>query len=780
MKIYKILAVAALLILNNFFSYAFAQQDNSVILDNINENITINTDRDLYFSGEKIFFSINYNLNNSKELPLLSNVIYLELISCGNGISHIQKKYSLSGYNANGVLFIPQEIETGNYMLRAYTKYQRNFSDLNFSYQFLTIINPKSKSESFSSWQNTDSIWIVPESNILLDNIKNKLIIRVPDSLQTTENRFFIKDNQNQIVETFTFSESGFTQVELTCNYINNYYFVVENNSGVLISKPLPKVVNSGIQTNINRIGNSINFIIQTKGNNQALNPNYKVKVFSNDYRPKFSKDVSLSNSTIYVDINMSVFEEGINYIILQNPDGGIERINSYYNGLKEVNKIEIDISKVNFSTRESIRATITSPAINSDFPTVAVSVIKKGANLNRGAFKPSFHLNHSLLIENYFNSNNVSDKQFVSQVLALFDAAIDKNEFLKSINSNKATNLEYYPELRGLTISGILQNKITKEPVGNHDVYLSVLYNNPQLHIYKTLENGEFVFSLTGVTGINDIFICPVTDIKDEYEIRIKNSFYTDAPIYLNIPSIISYRAKKHVEDMYVNTQLQQRFCKTEDSLTRNRVRSSQFNIDESKSTFYLKNYIKFESIEEIFTEIITNAKISKSGDQIKFSVYDKNSFILPGKPLVLVDYLPIFDYSTIMNLHISQIEKIEVIDKSYVLGSNIINGVILITTNTDNFGEIGFPNSSIFVEYQTLEKPKTYSVIIAACEPKSHNQPDFRTTLYWNPKLKIKQAGETIEFTASDSKGLFEIIVKGTTPDGDVYFGKKEFMVE
>jgi len=69
---------------------------------------------------------------------------------------------------------------------------------------------------------------------------------------------------------------------------------------------------------------------------------------------------------------------------------------------------------------------------------------------------------------------------------------------------------------------------------------------------------------------------------------------------------------------------------------------------------------------------------------------------------------------------------------------------------------------------------------VIIAACEPKSHNQPDFRTTLYWNPKLKIKQAGETIEFTASDSKGLFEIIVKGTTPDGDVYFGKKEFMVE
>jgi hypothetical protein len=129
---------------------------------------------------------------------------------------------------------------------------------------------------------------------------------------------------------------------------------------------------------------------------------------------------------------------------------------------------------------------------------------------------------------------------------------------------------------------------------------------------------------------------------------------------------------------------------------------------------------------------------------------------------------------------MHVSQIEKVEVIGNTYILGPNIINGVILISTNSENFGDIDFPKSSIFMEYQTLEKTVDYNELIGSCINLSENLPDFRTTLYWNPKFKINSENKTINFTTSDSKGVYEIIVKGMSPKGDIYFGKKEFIVE
>jgi len=363
---------------------------------------------------------------------------------------------------------------------------------------------------------------------------------------------------------------------------------------------------------------------------------------------------------------------------------------------------------------------------------------------------------------------------------MILFDKTLNKESFYQRIDLAEKKKIEYFPETRGLTISGILQNKATKEPIANHDVYLSVLYNNPQLHIYKTKENGDFVFSLSQLTGINDIFISPITDISDDYEVLVKSSFSPDKPDLKSVPAIFNYADKQKIEDLYVNYQLQQKFCTSDEIHDKNRVKSKQFNIDENKSTFYMKDYIQFESFEEIFIEIIPNAKINKSGGQLSFNVYDKNSIMLSGKPLVLVDYLPVFDFNKLLTMHVSQIEKIEVIGNTYILGPNIINGVILITTNSENFGEIDFPKSSIFMEYQTIEKSVDYNELIGSCINSSANLPDFRTTLYWNPKLKIENERKTINFTTSDSKGVYEIIVKGVSPKGETYYGRKEIIIE
>ena len=693
MKYYQTLCIYVALILIVSLGNATAQITDSGIINDIKENVAIETDRDVFFSGENIYFSVSYNLNNSDVNNAISKIVYIELISCSNGSVYVQKKYSLSDYSSNGFLTIPKDVVTGNYLLRAYTHYQRNFSYLDFGYQFITILNPKNNTTTLSNWQETDSIWIVPEGNIIIDNIKNKVIIRIPDSLAIQNNKFYITDNDNNRTELGQPSEYGFIETEQLFNSSNKYNLLIETYKGESILTPFPGVLSSGIQTSINTTGNSINYIIQTKGM-VLQNQNYKVNVFTNDFRKKYTKDIAIANPVNYLNIDQGVFETGMNYIVLEKPDGSIESINTLYHIIGKTNDISIILDSDKLKSRQNVSFEIVpAKAINDKSFVLSASVTKKGARLINERFKPSFYLTHSLLVDNYVKGTSLLDQKLLSQIMILFDKTLNKESFYQRIDLAEKKKIEYFPETRGLTISGILQNKTTKEPIANHDVYLSVLYNNPQLHIYRTKENGEFVFSLSQLTGINDVFISPITDMGDDYELLVKSSFSPDKPDLKSVPALFNLADKQNFEEIFVNYQLQQKFCETLEVHDKNRVKSQQFNIDENKSTFYMKDYILFESFEEIFLEIIPNAKINKSGGQLNFNVYDKNSIMLPGKPLVLVDYLPVFDFNKLLKMHVSQIEKIEVVGNTYILGPNIINGVILITTNSENFGEIDFP---------------------------------------------------------------------------------------
>jgi len=99
------------------------------------------TDRETYVVNEDILFSafnLSYpELRNSD----WSNVLYVELIAPdGEAIS--RGKYVFSRDGATGTLKIPSEVLTGNYYLRAYTRWMRDYSPNNYYYKMVTIINP--------------------------------------------------------------------------------------------------------------------------------------------------------------------------------------------------------------------------------------------------------------------------------------------------------------------------------------------------------------------------------------------------------------------------------------------------------------------------------------------------------------------------------------------------------------------------------------------------------------------------------------------------------------
>ncbi len=140
----KFLHWIALIIL---FNHSVVGQTVRPLMDDIinsgisGEELKLYTDRHLYCAGESIFFTAAYSFSGKPGEFSWSNVLYVELITW-NGTRLAQMKVNLDNPGASGQMKIPDELLSGNYYLRAYTKWMRNYPANEYAYRPVKIVNP--------------------------------------------------------------------------------------------------------------------------------------------------------------------------------------------------------------------------------------------------------------------------------------------------------------------------------------------------------------------------------------------------------------------------------------------------------------------------------------------------------------------------------------------------------------------------------------------------------------------------------------------------------------
>ena len=132
--------------------------ENSGFTKTLKEKVIIYTDRDLYLSGEQIWFTAYIIVNNTFKEFELSKIVYVELFDVAKK-KVFKGKFEIKKNCAAGSFQIPGETLSGNYFIRAYTHYQRNFPPENFATKIITIINPG---------------FTLPGQKQITDTIKNK------------------------------------------------------------------------------------------------------------------------------------------------------------------------------------------------------------------------------------------------------------------------------------------------------------------------------------------------------------------------------------------------------------------------------------------------------------------------------------------------------------------------------------------------------------------------------------------------------------------------------
>lgn len=128
-------------LLSNSVSIIAQQTATNQLFEKPQEKVILSTDRTTYFTGESVFYKANIFLLNNIDTSL-SNVLYIEIYD-KELRPVIQKKVQIISGSSDGIIDIPSHLITGNYYIRAYTQYLRNFSKNLFYTNQLTIINPE-------------------------------------------------------------------------------------------------------------------------------------------------------------------------------------------------------------------------------------------------------------------------------------------------------------------------------------------------------------------------------------------------------------------------------------------------------------------------------------------------------------------------------------------------------------------------------------------------------------------------------------------------------------
>lgn len=346
-------------------------------------------------------------------------------------------------------------------------------------------------------------------------------------------------------------------------------------------------------------------------------------------------------------------------------------------------------------------------------------------------------------------------------------------------ISENGVNSLFWIPETRGVSISGTVTEKKSMATVAGVNIYLSVLGEDAQMHITKTTENGAFAFSLGYISGSQEIFIGIDPGNEKGLQLFVNNDFSNEFPELKNIPASIDTTYKSLIEEMLVNLQSKKILSQTIEK--KNEKQTIREIFGQADISIRLSDYIDLPNLENIFYELVPTVTIRNSeGKKVLNVLNPKIDMVFPNQ-LLLLDHVPIFDVEAMLSITPVKIENIDVFNRVYYLGDNILNNVIMVDTKEGDFGGYEFQEGSAFVEYQTFGTSKKFEIPTYASLPeKKFRIPDFRTLLYWNPELIVSGNDTTLSFYTSDNTGDYDIYVRGITKEGNHCFGHGSIRIE
>ena len=125
-----------------------------------------------------------------------------------------------------------------------------------------------------------------------------------------------------------------------------------------------------------------------------------------------------------------------------------------------------------------------------------------------------------------------------------------------------------------------------------------------------------------------------------------------------------------------------------------------------------------------------------------------------------------------------IEQVARIDLIDRNQTSywGTSLKGGIIAITMKkgkalAEAYAAAPSPDVSVVTPLGYQTPAEFYAPTYDTEEKRRTNTPDYRTTLYWNPVVKLDDLGQaTVEFYTSDTPADYDISIEGVSRSGKI----------
>lgn len=332
-------------------------------------------------------------------------------------------------------------------------------------------------------------------------------------------------------------------------------------------------------------------------------------------------------------------------------------------------------------------------------------------------------------------------------------------NQILEARSSSG--EVDFLPEINGLTLSGSVVDAVTGEPVPDARMQLSS-YIDPLFYAeVRTGINGKFLYSLPYLGGNPEFQLAEVKDSVANHKILLATDFCSKPVSLPFIPLHVDKNEKEVVREILVNTQLNERYrdqtvLEDEDETTGMAFYGSEASVT------YVRDYIELSTLKEFIFEIIPQVSIRNTGDGDKLIIQGPYCMeIYP--PLVLMDNVPVANGSELLNIPGNRIERIEVLNQAYMVGDFRYSGILSVFSRKKDMAGLEQEGERNFFNYRLLDEAAGSSRIDETLVDSTI--PDIRNSLYWDPKIEFSQTGlARVSFFTSDASGEYAITLHGT----------------
>ncbi len=744
---------------------------------NLQEKVYVHTDKNMYLTGEIMWFKI-YEMGAANNSQMdFSKVVYTEIISNDQKVV-LQAKTGITNGSGSGSLQLPIDLSSGTYRIRSYTNWMKNFGPDYFFEKSLYVVNTLLKPERAVAADKVNyAIQFFPEGGDLVEGLSSKIGFKAVDNeglgIDFTGS---IVDENNEVIASIKPAKFGIGSFVMKPMANRNYRAVIQVPGGGSVTSALPAVKKNGYVMSVKEIsGDKLNIEIGTNtGTSDEM-----LLIAHTRQETKITEKISLRNGKADFQVDKSKLGDGISHFTLFNGSGqpiaerlyfkrpaaklmfNVKPDQQQYGKRK---KVSLDLDALNEKGEQAdANASISIYASNGAAPAGIdiVSYLWLKSDLKGYVEEPGY----------YFRS---ADAQSTEGLDNLMLTQGWRRFIWDDVVSNKVKKPVFLPEIDGHTIEGKLIDTRTNAPASNIVTYLSVPGKNFQLYTARSNTNGEVTFHTRNVAGPSELVAQTNFKIDSTYRIEFKSPYFTEYSSY-RAPSIrltedyrstlLTQSVANQVQNVYLGNKLRTFYPAAIDS--------GSFYLKPADS-YLLDNFVRFNTMEEVLREYVTKVPVTRQKNEFNLWVSFKRHYddqYVDVEPLLVYDGVPIFDRGTkIVRYDPKKVKSVEVLDKKYFVGPASFNSIINFKSYKNNLPDFALDNRATVVDYDGVQlRREFYSPVYETEAQVSDRLPDFRNLLYWSPGVVLGSSGKkSLSFYTSDQKGKYTIVVEGISSLG------------